>query len=70
MPVGTPPDIIKRVFDVAQEALAKPEVRAALARDGSETARATSPKDFGAIPMDDKLFWAGLVKGTPASRPN
>ena len=70
MPAGTPPDVIKRFFDVAQVALAKPEVRTTLARDGSETVMSKSPKDFGAFPRDDNLFWARLVKGTPAARPN
>ncbi len=62
VPVGTPPELIKRVFDAAQEALSKPEVRAALAREGTETAMSKSPEDFAAFLKDDNLFWAKLVK--------
>ena len=62
VPVGTPPDVIKRVFDAAQEALARPEVKAALAREGTETAMSKSPEDFAAFLKDDNLFWAKLVK--------
>ena len=62
VPVGTPPEVIKRVFDAAQEALAKPEVKAALAREGTETAMSKSPEDFAAFLIDDNRFWAKLVK--------
>ncbi len=62
VPVGTPPEVIKRVFDAAQEALAKPEVKAALAREGTETAMSKSPEDFAAFLIDYNRFWAKLVK--------
>ena len=62
VPVGTPPEVIKRVFDAAQEALAKPEVKAALAREGTETAMSKSAEDFAAFLVDDNRFWAKLVK--------
>jgi tripartite-type tricarboxylate transporter receptor subunit TctC len=62
VPVGTPPEVIKRVFDAAQEALAKPEVKAALAREGTESAMSRSPEDFAAFLKDDNVFWARLVK--------
>ena len=62
VPVGTPPDVIKRVFDAAQEALARPEIKAALAREGTETAMSKSPEDFAAFLKDDNLFWAKLVR--------
>ena len=62
VPVGTPPDVIKKVFDAAADALARPEVKAALAREGTEVALSKSPDDFAAFLVEDNRFWARLVK--------
>jgi tripartite-type tricarboxylate transporter receptor subunit TctC len=62
VPAGTPPDIVKRVFDAATKALNDPEVKTALAREGTEVALSKSPEDFSRFLAEDNLFWAKLVK--------
>ena len=62
VPVGTPPDIVKKLFDAASEVLARADVKAALAREGTETAMSKSPAEFAAFLEDDNRFWARLVK--------
>ena len=62
VPVGTPPDVIKKIFDAAQEAMQRPEVKAALAREGTEVSLSKSPEEFAAFLIDDNRFWARLVK--------
>ena len=62
VPVGTPPEVIRKVFDAAADALARPEVKAALAREGTEVAMSKSPDDFASFLVDDNRFWARLVK--------
>ena len=62
VPAGTPPDIVKRVFDAASKAMNEPEVKAALAREGTEVALSKSPEDFSRFLAEDNLFWARLVK--------
>jgi tripartite-type tricarboxylate transporter receptor subunit TctC len=62
VPAGTPPDIVKKVFDAANKAMADPDVKAALAREGTEVAMSKSPEDFARFLADDNPFWAKLVK--------
>ena len=62
VPAGTPPDVVKKLFDAAADVLQRPEVKAALAREGTETALSKSPEDFAAFLNDDNRFWARLVK--------
>ena len=64
VPVGTAPEIIKKIFDAAQEAMQRPEVKAALAREGTEVALSKSPDEFAAFLQEDNRFWAKLVKDT------
>ena len=40
----------------------RPEVKAALAREGTEVALSKSPEDFVAFLAEDNRFWARLVK--------
>ena len=40
----------------------RPEVKAALAREGTEVAMSKSPEDFAAFLTDVNRFWARLVK--------
>ena len=61
-PVGTPPEVTKKLFDATQQVMARPEVKAALAREGTEVAMSKSPEDFAAFLVDDNRFWAKLVK--------
>jgi tripartite-type tricarboxylate transporter receptor subunit TctC len=62
VPAGTPPDIVKKVFDAANKALNDPEVKAALAREGTEVAMSKSPEEFSRFLAEDNPFWAKLVK--------
>lgn len=62
VPVGTPPEVMKRLFDATQQVMQLPEVKAALAREGTEVAMSRSPEDFAAFLTDDNRFWARLVK--------
>jgi tripartite-type tricarboxylate transporter receptor subunit TctC len=62
VPAGTPPEIVKKVFDAANKAMAEPEVKAALAREGTEVAMSKSPEEFSRFLAEDNPFWARLVK--------
>jgi tripartite-type tricarboxylate transporter receptor subunit TctC len=62
VPAGTPPDVIKRLFDAAQKVMAEPEVKAALAREGTEVALSKSSEDFASFLAEDNRFWAKLAK--------
>ncbi|MEO6744058.1 MAG: tripartite tricarboxylate transporter substrate binding protein [Caldimonas sp.] len=62
VPVGTPPDVTKKVFDAAQQVMQRADVKAALAREGTEVALSKSPEDFAAFLVEDNRFWAQLVK--------
>ena len=62
VPVGTPPELIKKIFDATQEAMQRPEVKAALAREGTEVSLSKSPEEFVAFLIEDNRFWSRLVK--------
>ena len=62
VPAGTPPAVIKRIFDATAQVVQLPEVRQAFAREGTETAASKSPEDFAAFVADDARFWVRLVK--------
>ena len=62
VPVGTSPEVMKKLFDAAQTVMQQPEVKAALAREGTEVAMSKSPEDFVSFLNEDNRFWARLVK--------
>ncbi len=62
VPAGTPPAIVKRIFDAAAVALQQPSVKAALAREGTEVSASASPEHFAAFLAEDAKFWVKLVK--------
>ncbi|MBK6472801.1 MAG: tripartite tricarboxylate transporter substrate binding protein [Betaproteobacteria bacterium] len=62
VPVGTPADITKKLFDATQEVMQRADVKAALAREGTEVALSKSPADFVNFLAEDNRFWAKLVK--------
>jgi tripartite-type tricarboxylate transporter receptor subunit TctC len=62
VPVGTPPSVVKTLFDAATTALQQASVKAALAREGTEVALSPSPEQFSAFLTDDAKFWSKLVK--------
>ena len=62
VPAGTPAAVIKRIFDASAQVVQLPEVRQALAREGTETATSKSPEDFAAFVAEDSKFWVRLVR--------
>jgi tripartite-type tricarboxylate transporter receptor subunit TctC len=66
VPAATPPDIIWKIFEAATEAAQRPEVKAALAREGTEVAVSKSPAEFAAFLEQDNRFWVKLAKDSGA----
>jgi tripartite-type tricarboxylate transporter receptor subunit TctC len=62
VPAGTPSVIIKKLFDATLIALQQPQVKAALAREGTEVSLSVSPEQFAAFLAEDAKFWVKLVK--------
>ena len=66
VPTGTPPDIVRRLYDATMIAAQKPEVKAILAREGTEVASSKSPEDFAAFLAEDAKLWVRLAKESGA----
>ena len=66
VPAGTPPEIVKKLFDATIAAAQRPEVKAILAREGTEVALSKSPEDFAAFLAEDNRFWVKLAKDSGA----
>ena len=64
VPVGTPPEIVQKIFDAAQVALKNPNVKAAFAREGTDVSTSASPAAFAKFLAEDEKFWVKLVKTT------
>ncbi|HEX2013133.1 MAG TPA: tripartite tricarboxylate transporter substrate-binding protein, partial [Roseateles sp.] len=62
LPAGTPAEVTKKLFEATQQVMQRAEVKAALAREGTEVALSRSPEDFAAFLNEDNPFWAKLVK--------
>ena len=62
VPAGASPDVIKRLFDAVQKVMAEPDVKAALAREGTEVAVSKSTDEFNAFLVEDNRFWARLAR--------
>lgn len=62
VPAATPPAIARRIFEATQTALQQPQVRAALAREGTEVSLSASPEQFAAFLQEDAKFWVRLVR--------
>jgi tripartite-type tricarboxylate transporter receptor subunit TctC len=67
VPAGTPADIVRKIFDAATAAAQRPEVKAMLAREGTEVALSKSPEDFAAFLAEDAKFWVKLAKESGAT---
>jgi tripartite-type tricarboxylate transporter receptor subunit TctC len=61
-PTGTPPDVVKKVYDATVTAMKHPSVKEALARDGTEVSLSASPEQFSSFLSEDSKFWVNLVK--------
>ena len=62
VPAGTPPAVIKKIFEATATALQQPAVKAALAREGTDVTLSSSPEQFAAFLSEDAKFWVKLVK--------
>ena len=62
VPAGTSPAVTKKIFDAATAAMEQPQVKAALAREGTEVDLSQSSDDFGAFLEQDAKLWVKLVK--------
>jgi tripartite-type tricarboxylate transporter receptor subunit TctC len=67
VPAGTPPEIVKKLFEATVAAAQKPEVQAILAREGTEVALSKSPQEFAAFVAEDAKFWVKLAKESGAT---
>lgn len=62
VPAATPAPIVKRLFDATGTAMAMPQVKAALAREGTDVTMSASPDAFAKFLAEDSRFWVKLVK--------
>ena len=67
VPAGTPPEIVKKLFDATTAAAQRPEVKATLAREGTEVALSKSPEEFAAFLAEDAKFWVKLARESGAT---
>jgi tripartite-type tricarboxylate transporter receptor subunit TctC len=67
VPAGTPPEIVRKLFDAVTVAAQRPEVKATLAREGTEVALSRSPEEFAAFLAEDAKFWVRLAKESGAT---
>lgn len=63
LPAGTPPAIVKKVYDATVTVMQQPSVKAQLAREGTEVSVSRSPELFSSFLVDDGKFWVNLVRG-------
>lgn len=62
VPAGTPAAISKKLFDAAKLSMEQPQVKAALAREGTDVDLSKSSEDFAAFLEKDAKLWVKLVK--------
>lgn len=66
VPAGTSPEIIRKLHEATKVALQQPEVKAALAREGTDVSASASPAEFSSFIQEENKFWAKLVKESGA----
>ena len=62
VPAGTPPAVVRKIYDATISAMQQPSVKAALAREGTEVSLSGSPEQFNSFLTEDGKFWVNLVK--------
>ena len=60
-PAGTPPEYIDKIFAALNEALADPEIVAALEKTGTEVWTSKSPKEFGEFLAAERARYSDLI---------
>jgi tripartite-type tricarboxylate transporter receptor subunit TctC len=66
VPAGTPPEVVRKLFEATAQVLTAPETARVLAKEGTETASSASPQDFVSFLQEDAKLWARLVKESGA----
>jgi tripartite-type tricarboxylate transporter receptor subunit TctC len=66
-PAGTSPEIVKKLFDATITAMQRPEMKTALAREGTDVSISSSPADFVVYLKEESKFWAKLAKDSGAT---
>ena len=61
-PAGTPPAVLRKIYDATAAAMLDPSVKTALAREGTEVSLSASPEKFAEFLVDDGKFWVNLVR--------
>jgi len=62
LPAGTPAPVVKKVYEATVAAMQQTQVKATLARDGTEVSISESPEMFDSFLAADGKFWTQLVK--------
>jgi tripartite-type tricarboxylate transporter receptor subunit TctC len=65
-PAGTPPEVIKRLFNATALVMQRPELKQSLARDGTDVSISRSPEDFAAFLREEAKLWARVVRESGA----
>ena len=65
-PAGTPPAVVKRLFDAAVKGLARPEVREKIAFQGMDATPSASPEAFEAELRVEAPMWERVVRDSGA----
>ena len=66
LPVGTPPEPLKRLFEATRQVLALPETAQGFAREGTDVSGSRSPEEFAAFLAAEDKLWTRLVKESGA----
>ena len=66
VPHGTPEDVVRTLFNAVTTAAQQPQVKALLAREGTEVSLSKSPQDFAAFLDADAKVWTKLAKDSGA----
>jgi tripartite-type tricarboxylate transporter receptor subunit TctC len=65
-PAGTPAEIVRRLFDATHLTLQNPNLKQALARDGTETSGSRSSGDFGEFVREETKLWTQVIRASGA----
>ncbi|MBT2322379.1 tripartite tricarboxylate transporter substrate binding protein [Variovorax paradoxus] len=66
-PAGLPPELLAKLQDATQKAVASSDLREKLEQQGVEIAPPTSPEQFSKLLQDDITKWARIVKASGAA---
>ena len=62
VPAGTPPAIVRKIYDATVAAMQQAPIKAALAREGTEVSLSATPEQYASCLVEDGKFWVQLVK--------